>query len=59
MQKNWLVINVNKKYFLKVGDKVFRCQIGTAGFKNAAKKIEVPSIISKPERSLVTMKLAK
>ena len=40
MQKNWLVINLNKKYFLKVGNKVFRCQIGTGGLKNAAKKVE-------------------
>jgi len=40
MQKNWLVININKNYFLKVGNKVFRCQIGTKGFKNAAQKVE-------------------
>ena len=40
MQKNWLVISLNKKYFLKVGNKVFRCQIGALGLKNAAKKIE-------------------
>jgi L,D-peptidoglycan transpeptidase YkuD (ErfK/YbiS/YcfS/YnhG family) len=40
MQKNWLVINLNKKYFLKVGNKAFRCQIGTGGLKNAAKKVE-------------------
>ena len=40
MQKNWLVINLNKKYFLKVGNKVFRCQIGSAGLKNAVKKVE-------------------
>ena len=40
MDKNWLVINLNKKYFLKVGSKVFRCQIGKGGFKNASKKIE-------------------
>jgi L,D-peptidoglycan transpeptidase YkuD (ErfK/YbiS/YcfS/YnhG family) len=40
MQKNWLVINVNKNYFLKVGNKVFRCQIGAKGLKNAAKKVE-------------------
>ena len=40
MQKNWLVISLNKKYFLKVGNKVFRCQIGTLGLKNAVKKIE-------------------
>ena len=40
MQKNWLVINLNKKYFLKVGNKVFRCQIGEGGLKIAKKKIE-------------------
>ena len=40
MQKNWWVINLNKNYFLKVGNKVFRCQVGSLGLKNAAKKIE-------------------
>ena len=40
MQKNWLVTNLNKKYFLKVGNKFFRCQLGAAGLKNAVKKVE-------------------
>ena len=40
MQKNWLVISLNKKYFLKVGNKVFGCQIGEGGLKIAKKKIE-------------------
>ena len=40
MNKNWLVINLNKKYFLKVGNKVFGCQIGTLGLKNVTKKVE-------------------
>ena len=40
MHKNWLVINLNKKYFLKVGNRVFRCQVGAGGFKNVAKKVE-------------------
>ena len=40
MCKNWLVIKFNKKYFLKVGNKVFRCQIGKGGFENATKKVE-------------------
>ena len=40
MQKNLFVINFNKKYFLKVGSKVFRCQIGDGGLKLARKKIE-------------------
>jgi L,D-peptidoglycan transpeptidase YkuD (ErfK/YbiS/YcfS/YnhG family) len=40
MHKNWLIINLNKKYFLKVGHKIFRCQIGEGGSKSATKKIE-------------------
>ena len=40
MHNNLLVINFNKKYFLKVGNKVFRCQIGKGGLKNAKKKVE-------------------
>ena len=40
MQKKWLVINLNKKYFLKFGNKLFRCQIGEGGLKRAKKKIE-------------------
>jgi len=40
MHKNWLVINLNKKYFLRVGNRVFRCQVGAGGFKNVAKKVE-------------------
>ena len=40
MKKNWFVISINKKYFLKVDNKVFRCQIGTVGLENAAKKVE-------------------
>ena len=64
MQKNWLVINLNKKYFLKVGYKVFRCQIGTAGLKNPAKKVEgdkttpigkwyIQSLYYRPDRVLI------
>ena len=40
MQKNWLVKNINKKYFLKVGNKNFACQIGSGGLKIAQKKVE-------------------
>ena len=40
MKKNWLITNLNKKSFLKVGKKVFGCQIGSGGFKNAANKVE-------------------
>jgi L,D-peptidoglycan transpeptidase YkuD (ErfK/YbiS/YcfS/YnhG family) len=40
MHKNWSVTNLNKEYFLKVGNRVFRCQVGTGGFKNVAKKVE-------------------
>ena len=40
MHKNWLVIKVNKKYFLKVGNKVFQCQIGEKGIEKDVKKAE-------------------
>ena len=40
MNKNWLIINLNNNYFLKVGNKVFRCQIGAGGFESTAKKVE-------------------
>ena len=40
MRKNWLVINFNNKYFLRVGNKVFGCQVGEGGFNKAAKKTE-------------------
>jgi len=40
MHINWLIINLNKKYFLKAGNKVFRCQIGARGFENVVKKVE-------------------
>ena len=40
MQKNWLVKNINKKYFLKVGNKNFACQIGSGGLKISQKKVE-------------------
>ena len=32
--------NLNKKYFLKVGNKIFRCQIGEGGTVKAVKKRE-------------------
>ncbi len=40
MKKKWLVININNKYFLKVGDKIFSCQIGERGVEKAVKKTE-------------------
>lgn len=40
MYKNWLLIKLNNKYFLKVGSKLFRCQIGAGGLKNNKKKVE-------------------
>ena len=40
MHTNWLFININKKKFLKVGNKTFQCQIGKGGFENAVKKRE-------------------
>ena len=63
MHTNWLVINLNNKYFLKVGNKAFRCQIGTGGLKNAVKKIEgdkttpigkwyLESLYYRPDRAL-------
>ena len=39
MQKNWLVIHLGKEYFLKVGNKVFKCQLGIGGLKKAIQKI--------------------
>ena len=40
MQKNWLVFNFNKKYFLKVCNKAFECQIGEGGLQDSVKKVE-------------------
>ena len=40
MKKNWLLINVNNKHFLKVGKKSYKCQIGEGGLKKAVKKTE-------------------
>ena len=40
MDRNWLVIRINKKYFLKVGNKVFQCQIGEEGIEKNVKKTE-------------------
>lgn len=40
MKKIWLVFKVNKNYFLKVGKKVFRCQIGKGGIEKAVNKTE-------------------
>ena len=64
MKKNWLVIKLNKKHFLKVGNKVFECQIGSGGLKNASKKIEgdkttpigkwyIKSLYYRPDRILM------
>ena len=40
MQKNWYVKNLNNKYFLRIGKKIFVCQIGANGLKNSLKKVE-------------------
>ena len=40
MKKKWLLIRLNKKYFLKVGNQFFPCQIGENGLEKAVKKIE-------------------
>ena len=38
--QNLLVTNIHKKYFLKVGNRYFSCQIGKGGLKSASKKVE-------------------
>ena len=40
MSKNWLIKNINNKYFLKVGNHVFKCEIGEGGLQRAVKKNE-------------------
>jgi L,D-peptidoglycan transpeptidase YkuD (ErfK/YbiS/YcfS/YnhG family) len=40
MVKNWVVTKVNKNFFLRVGKKIFKCQIGKAGYKIYSKKQE-------------------
>ena len=40
MKKNWYIIKLNKKYFLRVNNKVFVCQIGKEGLKKVQKKSE-------------------
>lgn len=40
MKKKLLVIKLNKKYYLKVDNKLLKCQIGKGGFKNTQKKTE-------------------
>ena len=40
MKKYWKVINLNKRYFLKVGNKTYNCQVGSGGLQNVAKKVE-------------------
>jgi len=40
MKNNWLVIKLNKKYFLRFDNKVFECQIGKGGLKKTQKKLE-------------------
>ena len=40
MQKNWVVLNNNKRHFLKAGNKIFECQLGDGGLKVPSKKIE-------------------
>jgi len=40
MSKNWVVTKINKKFFLRVGTKVFKCQIGKSGYKIYTKKQE-------------------
>ena len=40
MQRNILVININKKYYLRFGKRVFKCQIGASGLKKSTQKVE-------------------
>jgi L,D-peptidoglycan transpeptidase YkuD (ErfK/YbiS/YcfS/YnhG family) len=40
MAKNWVVTNVNNNFFLRVGKKLFKCQIGKTGYKIYTKKQE-------------------
>ena len=40
MQKNLLVINLNKKHGVKIGKKCFMCHIGKGRINNVAKKVE-------------------
>ena len=40
MKKNWFLIYLNNKYFLKGRNRIFNCQIGEGGRQKAAKKLE-------------------
>ena len=40
MNINWSLINLNKKYFLRLGNKIFSCQIGSGGIVAETKKKE-------------------
>ena len=40
MEKYWIVSSYNKRYFLKVGNKIYECQVGGGGFKIPSRKIE-------------------
>ena len=40
MSKNWIVTNINKNFFLRLGTKRFKCQLGKTGYKIYTKKNE-------------------
>ena len=40
MLKYWIVKQLNKKYILRVGKRIFSCQVGNGGIKIPTKKIE-------------------
>ena len=40
MAKNWVVTKVNKNFLLRVGAKIFKCQIGKTGYKIYTQKNE-------------------
>ena len=40
MKNNWFIINFNHKKFLRAGNKIFECQVGSKGLNSPFKKIE-------------------
>lgn len=40
MLKYWFVININQNFFLRVGNRIFECQVGKGGLKKSVNKIE-------------------
>ena len=40
MTNKWIITKINNKFFLRAGNKIFKCQIGKTGHKIYTKKIE-------------------